>query len=163
MPLPWSLLVARLVLRNLLMLAHNMAIVVVVLVIFRVWPGMPLLILPATLALVVVLLTMASLFLAVIGARFRDMAPIVQNGLQVAFFVTPILWMPEALSAGRAAFTWLIDYNPFHHVLEIVRRPLLGEWPTLINLGVVLGLTVVMTALALAVFARGRSRIIFWC
>ncbi len=163
MPLPWSLLVIRLVLRNLLMLAHNVAIIVLVLAIFRIWPGMPMLALPFTLALVVLLLTMVSLFLAVIGARFRDMAPIVQNGLQVAFFVTPILWMPEALSAGRAAFIWLVDYNPFHHVLEIVRRPMLGEWPTLLNISVVLGLTALMAALALAVFARGRSRIIFWC
>lgn len=163
MPIPWSLLVARLVLRNLVALAHNMAIIVLVLLVFRIWPGMALLALPFTLLLLTLFLSFSSMFLAVIGARFRDMGPIIQSALQVTFFVTPILWLPASLASGRSAAMVLVDFNPVHHLLEVVRRPLLGEWPPSVSLVAVLALTGAMALLSFWTFARARARLIFWC
>jgi ABC-type polysaccharide/polyol phosphate export permease len=163
MPLPWSLFVARLVLRNLLAFAHNAILIVVVLAIFRQWPGWPIVILPLSLLLVTLLLTFAGLLLAVIGTRFRDMGPIIQNVLQVTFFMTPILWMPDSLAPGRAAIRWLVDLNPFHHLLDIVRRPLLGQWPDPSSLGMVALLVVLVAMASLWAFGRARARLIFWC
>ncbi len=88
MPVPWSLIAMRLILRNLLALAHNAILIVVVLAIYQRVPGLAILALPFTLLLLTVFLTFAALLLAVIGTRFRDMGPIIQNALQVAFFMT---------------------------------------------------------------------------
>jgi lipopolysaccharide transport system permease protein len=138
-------------------------LIVIVLAFFQRWPTSSIIILPFTLLLLTVFLCFASLLLAVIGTRFRDMGPIIQNGLQVAFFMTPILWMPDSLAPGRQAIRWLVDLNPFHHLLDIVRKPLLGEWPDMASIGIVAVMTLIMAAVALWAFARSRSRLIFWC
>ncbi len=49
--------------------------------------------------------------------------------MQVIFFLTPIFWMPNSLS-HRPVFTVV---NPFYHLIELVRAPLLGHEPTLLN------------------------------
>jgi lipopolysaccharide transport system permease protein len=35
------------------------------------------------------------------------------------------MWRPDALTA----FRWVADYNPFTHLIDIVRVPLLGTAP----------------------------------
>jgi len=65
--------------------------------------------------------------LAFVNARVRDTAYIASMGLQVMFFVTPIIWPPDALRFDR--MRWVIDFNPFYHLLEVVRHPLLKSEP----------------------------------
>ena len=104
--MPFSVHAWRTVYRNLIVLAHNMVIVPLVLIIFKVPVGWDaILILPA-----LVILTIngvwVSILLGMISARYRDFAPIVMSFVQVIFFVTPIFWPPEALGdldAGAAA------------------------------------------------------------
>ena len=43
--------------------------------------------------------------------------------MQIAFFLTPIIWKPEQLGAAAR----LLPFNPFFSLLEIVRAPLLGS------------------------------------
>jgi lipopolysaccharide transport system permease protein len=163
MPVPWSLLAARLILRNVMLMAHNVIIIVVVMALMRLWPGWALLLAVPGFVLIVMLLSCLTLFLAVVGARFRDIGPIVQNLLQVSFFLTPILWMPDGLGANREAVALFIDVNPIHHVLEVVRAPLLGQVPSAVSYGVVVALVAASLWITLAVFARSRHKIIFWC
>ena len=77
--------------------------------------------------------------------------------MQILFFVTPIIWKPELL-----ADHWLLQLNPFYHLVEIVRSPLLGASPTVLNYGVVLLTTLVNLAISGAIFVRFRSRIAYW-
>ena len=78
--------------------------------------------------------------------------------MQIAFFITPILWKPEQLGRGQA----LLPFNPFFDLLEIVRAPLLGMLPgTDIWLGAVL-YSLVLWGLAWSLFTRARGRIAFW-
>ena len=64
------------------------------------------------------------LLLGLLCARFRDIPPMITNLVQVALFLTPIMWKKEML--GRYEWTHA-DLNPFHHFIEIVRAPLLGQ------------------------------------
>ncbi len=66
--------------------------------------------------------------LAIFCTRFRDMPQIVGNLLQLAFFVTPVMWHVEQL--GQNAF-YVEVFNPFAAFLRIVAEPLLGHVPTL--------------------------------
>ena len=91
-------------------------------------------------------------------SRFRDIPPIVTSLVQILFFVSPILWKPEQVPA-RAVF---VDGNPFFHLLNIVRQPLLGELPALSSWAFSLALTFAGLLLAGLCFVRFRSRIAYW-
>ena len=51
--------------------------------------------------------------------------PIVQSVMQIAFFVSPIIWKPELIEHGRR----FLPLNPFFALLEIVRAPA-GDFTT---------------------------------
>ena len=94
--LPLSVHVYRVVWSNLLVFFHNAAIFVIVAVLFSIWPGWMGLFALAGLALLCLNGIWVGLFLGIISARFRDMPPIVASILRIAFFVTPIIWLPAS-------------------------------------------------------------------
>ena len=156
--MPFSLHAYRLVYRNLLVLAHNLAIVPIVLVIF----GAPLdwrviTVLPAFLLLAVNAVWVSMLF-GMVSARFRDVPPIVMSFLQVAFFVTPIFWSPDLLGVWKP----LAELNPLFAAIDVVRAPLLGVAPATYSWLVLVMTTMVGGCASFALFARFRSRIAFW-
>ena len=156
--LPLSVHVYRLLWRNLLILFHNAAVFVVVAAIFGVWPGWAgLLALPGLVLLCLNGIWVGLLF-GIISARFRDVPPIVASIVRICFFVTPIIWMPE-LVPQRAM---VLEFNPFYHLVEVVRAPLLGELPGLSSWIAVLSMTIGGWVLAFAFFRRYRWRIAYW-
>lgn len=157
--MPYTLHAARTVVRNLLVLAHNVLVIVAVYAAFDVWPGWRALWAMPGLALWVVDGLAACMLLGALCARFRDISPIVGSLMQIAFFITPVIWKPELLQDGQGG--WL-PFNPFYSVLEVVRAPLLGG---------VAGVDIWMSALvysallllaAWLVFSRVRARLAFW-
>ena len=157
--LPFIVHALRVVLRNLLVLAHNVVVIVAVYLIFGIWPGATgLLVLPG-LALWAVDALFVTLLLGALCARFRDIPPIVASLMQMAFFVTPVIWQPDLVGKSRL---WLLPFNPFYTLLEVVRGPLLGSAPSgEVWLSAVLA-TVALTLLGFWLFMRTRSRIAFW-
>ena len=98
------------------------------------------------------------LLLGTFCARFRDILPIVSSVMQIAFFVSPIIWNQDQLGSGQ----WVLPFNPFFSLLEIVRAPLLGALPGLtIWLSAAL-YSIVLWVLAWGLFTRARGRIAFW-
>lgn len=81
---------------------------------------------PGLLLLCAVSLLLILIF-AHLNARFRDASHAAALCLQTLFYVTPVLWPPEMLR-GRA-LGWVVDFNPLHHLLEVVRQPLLHSRP----------------------------------
>jgi len=158
LPAPLSTHVFRLVWRNFIIAAHNLCIYVIIALVFGIWPGFGLL--SAALGFVLLAVNGASVaFIAgILSARFRDIPPIVASMLQMIFFFSPILWMPEALP-GRH---YLVHYNPFYYFIEIVRTPLLGKSLDWTMWAAVIGMTIVTCVLAFALFARFRRRIAYW-
>jgi ABC-2 type transport system permease protein/lipopolysaccharide transport system permease protein len=72
--------------------------------------------------------------------------------------MTPIIWQPESLP-GRAL---IVTFNPFFHVIELARAPLMGTAPSLMSWFVVLAVTFVGTAFTFAIYVRYRRRIAYW-
>ncbi|MBP0494684.1 ABC transporter permease [Pararoseomonas indoligenes] len=155
---PFTVHALRSVFRNALTAAHSLPLILVVFAIFGHLPGPE-----APLAILGLILLMAnaffaSLFLGMVCARFRDVGPIVANIMQLAFFLTPILWKPELL---KGLAVWL-PLNPFYAVLETMRGPLVeGGGAPLVWLAAVV-YTVVLGAVSLTFFARFRGRLAFW-
>ena len=160
--LPLSVHVYRMVWRHVLVFCHNVAIFVVVAVVFSIWPGWTgLLALPGLVLLCLNGMWMG-LFLGIISARFRDVPPIVASVIRIAFFVTPIIWMPELMPGRAAMLSLVLDFNPFFHFLELVRAPLLGQTPGLVSWLAVSGMTLGGWLATFALFRRYRRRIAYW-
>jgi lipopolysaccharide transport system permease protein len=156
--LPYSVYVYRSAWSKLIIFAHNFVIYFGVLIYFRIWPGATGLLAIPALLLVVLNGALVTVYIGIFSARFRDIPQLISSVVQIIFFVTPIMWKPELL--GRRAY--IADLNPFYHLLEIVRAPLLGHVPSLLNYLAVLLITAVNLGLAGLVFTRFRSRIAYW-
>ncbi|MBK5965828.1 ABC transporter permease [Thiocystis minor] len=145
----WSVLIA---------FAHNIWIFVAVALWFSVdlnWNFLWLL--PAVVILLINGLWM-SLFFGLLSARFRDVPLIIGSIVQVLFFITPVIWRPDMLP-GRAL---LLHLNPFYHMIEIARAPMLGHPPELNNWLVVIGLALLGWAITLFFYSAYRWRIAYW-
>jgi len=67
---------------------------------------------------------------AYLGVRFRDLPHAAGGILQVAFFVTPVMFPATMLKERH--FDWIYRFNPFYYLLEVARYPLLeGKLPAL--------------------------------
>ena len=156
--MPMSVFGLRTVVRNLLVLGHNVLVIVVVFALYRVWPGWQAFgALPGLLLWTIDSLAL-TLLLGGLCARFRDIVPIVNSLMQIAFFVTPVIWKPEQLGAYRG----LLPLNPLYDLLEVVRGPLLGEgFAPLVWLGAA-GFSAALCGLAWGFFIRARGRLAFW-
>jgi ABC-2 type transport system permease protein/lipopolysaccharide transport system permease protein len=155
---PVSIYAYREIWSSLIAFAHNIWIFVAV----AWWYGVDfnwnsILAVPALLILLVNGIWM-SLFFGLLSARFRDVPLIIASVVQVLFFLTPIIWRPEMLP-GRALF---LDLNPFYHMVEIIRAPMLGHSPALESWLAVFLIAVVGWAITLFFYSAYRWRIAYW-
>ena len=109
--------------------------------------------------LILILLFLVSIMLAIVCTRFRDITQIVAVFTQLIFFFTPILWMKKVLS-GR--HSWISDFNPFYHIIEIVRSPLLGVAPSGILWIYMLVYIAIAAAMAIFFLKKFRHRVSYW-
>ena len=156
--MPMFVFSLRVLVRNVLVLAHNVVVIVVVFAIFGVWPGwQALLIVPGLLLWACNALAL-TLLLGGLCARFRDIAPIVNSLLQIIFFVTPVIWKPSQLGHYQV----YLPLNPMYDLLEIVRGPLLGDPVSLLTWGGAIGFSGLLCGLSWLFFIRARGRVAFW-
>jgi ABC-2 type transport system permease protein len=166
LPAPLSVHVYRLVWRQVLFFAHNLLVYAVMLVVFPQdlhWSDVTAI--PAVLLLAVNGAWVA-LLIGIVTTRFRDLLPITQSIVQLAFFLTPIVWIYEDLlnspNPEIAERARLAELNPFLHFIEILRRPMLGQ-PQELRHWVVVGIiTVVGWAVTLVVLRQYRARVSYW-
>ncbi len=166
LPAPLSVHVYRLIWRQTLFFVHNLAVYVVMLVVFPqslTWASLT--------AFPALLLLMANgawaaLLLGIVTTRFRDLTPITQSVVQLMFFLTPIVWIYEDLvnspNPAIAERARLVEFNPFLHFVEMIRQPMLGHDQQLRHWVVVAVITVVGWGVTLFALRRYRSRISYW-
>lgn len=160
LPIPYFSHVIRMVARNFIIFLHNLIIFPIVCLLFKIAPTATVMLVIPGLALLILNLLWISLFLGIICTRYRDLTQIVSSLLQIAFYVTPIIWLPSLLPAKSS--TMLLDPNPVYHLMQIVRCPLLNQSPTLLNWIVSVGMAVIGWLFTLMVFNRYRTRIVYW-
>jgi lipopolysaccharide transport system permease protein len=159
MRMPFFVFSLRTLIRNVIALGHNIVVIVVVFVIFGMWPDLNSLMALPGLALWAIDALALTLILGAFCARFRDIQPIVNSVMQIAFFVTPVIWKPTQLGPDSIAN---LAFNPFFDLLEIVRGPILGTEVTAATWIGALGYSVVVWAISWSFFVRTRGRVTFW-
>lgn len=156
--LPLSVYMLRVVWRNFNIFLHNALVMVLVVAVnghISPWA-----IIEVPLAIFFVLFNgiWFGLFLGVLCTRYRDIQQILNNILQIMFFVTPILWPPHMLGDK----TWMLNYNPLYFFIESVRAPMLGNpVPFEIWMGLLITSCLVFL-MAAGIFGRFRNRIAYW-
>lgn len=156
--MPLTVHVLRSVTRNFVIFLHNSIIGVAVLVLFAVPQSFYSLVSLVGLALILLNGFWVTMLFGMLCTRFRDIGPIIANLTQLLFFMTPIIWMPEAL--GEHA--WIMYLNPAYAFIELVRGPLLGHVIPAQIWAMALGVTVTGFVVTFFMFARFRARIPFW-
>lgn len=160
LPIPLFVHVFRIIWRNILIFFHNILILPIVLIFI----GKPLglISLQSILGffLVTINLTWMALILATICARYRDMPQILASMVQVTFYLTPIIWTPQSISSEVSIY--LMNFNPFYHLIEITRAPLLGYSPSTTNWLVASTISIAGSIFALAFYGKYLRRIAYW-
>ena len=72
------------------------------------------------LALFIVCTLALSLVLGALATRYRDIKPIIESSLTLAFLSSPIIWTPEMIDRGSR----VMRFNPLTHLFAIWRDPL---------------------------------------
>ncbi len=184
MPAPLSVYVLRTVWRQILLLAHNLIIYVIVLAVFftsldkpyrigtdltsTLHPGVSwniLLLIPAF-VLICVNGTWVALLFGIISTRFRDIPQVVNSVIQLVFYLTPIIWSPDTFLNGKNhSMDWaqfVFQLNPLYHFVQVMRGPMIGEQVSPVSWLVVGGITIVGWAVALVAMRNYRARVSYW-
>jgi ABC-type polysaccharide/polyol phosphate export permease len=155
----FSTAIYALVYRHLLIFLHNIPIIVATLLIFSVSVGPLALVALLGFGSLVLALVWSSYLVAIACVRFRDLTQVVQNGLLVMFFITPVLWKPDQIPPGEH---YLLSLNPFAALLAVVREPLLGQLPTLYDWTAAAIFSIGGFVIALPIIGYCQRRIIYW-
>lgn len=155
--LPIAIYVLQTIARNVLILATNIVVFLVVALVFGLRPSLTNLLTIPGFILVSALLFSGGLCLAIICARFRDIPHLMANLLQVAMLLTPIMFLKSMLGP-RAAFA---EFNPFFHMVDAIRSPLLGETPSLLTWSFLLAANLLAAAAAAWLMSRAGHRVAY--
>lgn len=156
--LPRLAIIFRVMWRNIIAFLHNLPIYAVIFIAFGLPLDWHLTALIPGFALVCLNLIWMSLIVAILCARYRDIAPIIGSILQLGFFVTPVMWNYKI----QAVDPLFVHLNPFAALIELVRAPLMGEAIDTILLQVAVFCLIAGSVAAALLFTRTRRRIVYW-
>jgi lipopolysaccharide transport system permease protein len=156
--IPYTSLVLRSITRNLIVAAHGLIVVAATFLYYRtaISPVAPLAF--VGLVLVCVNLYWICLLIALLSARFRDVAQIFTYLIGLMLFVTPIIWMPGQVRPGSP----FLLFNPLAHMVSVVREPLLNGVVPWTALTITAGMAVVGVPVTALIFARMRRYVAYW-
>jgi lipopolysaccharide transport system permease protein len=156
--MPILIHVMRMVHRNLIIFLHNIAIIPIIWLVYPWHIGVQSLLAPVGLLIVYVAVVSGSVVVSMICVRYRDVPPVMTSVLQLLFFVSPIIWVPENIKGGGL----FVALNPVAYLLAITRDPIMGTSPHVLNwIGAIL-FVALATAVMAYVYTRYRSRIVYW-
>ncbi|MDO4910738.1 MAG: ABC transporter permease [Corynebacterium sp.] len=165
LPSALSVHVYRLVWKQFLFLLHNMVIWLLLIIVFPRDLSWHILLAVPALALLVMNGVWVTMFFGIVATRYRDVSPLLEAGVQLLFYVTPIVWMTSTLHdqggeiSSRAR---LAELNPLYHYMEVIRAPLIGAPIHVENWIVVIACTVIGTLVALLAMKAWRFRVSYW-
>lgn len=159
LPVPLGVHALRLPVRATITFLHNLLAWFIVALLLRYTISPTVLLALPMLGLVVLALLPASLIIGAVCTRFRDLPVIVTLGVQLFFFITPISWKASQLSGNSQ---WVVRYNPFVYLIDVVRRPLIGNGPTLHGVLICLAIAAVGWTVAVPIQGHARRRLVYW-
>lgn len=154
-----SLLVSAVhLLEQLVDFAHNLIVVIVVLLIFpQKLSFVALLAIPGFFLVIINLLWVIQI-IGYVGARYRDFEPLITSIIQPLFLITPVLFNPNQLGAAKI----IVYLNPFAYCLSLIRDPLMGHFPEPVTWIASLAMAPIGWGMALWLTRRKRQNLAYW-
>ena len=106
--------------------AFSLVLLLVMMAIYRVWPGWGIVVLPVWLLILVVLALGLGLMTSSSMVRYRDVAHVIPVVLQLGLFISPVAWSMTNTKLS-AKFLWVLRLNPLASLLEAFRWSLFGR------------------------------------
>ena len=160
LPIPLQIHIFRVFWRNIVILGHSLLILPVVMIFSEYNLSWNLLyIIPGILIFLANILWVITI-LGILCTRYRDLPQIVSSILQVFFYVTPIIWLPQLLESKK--YMSVLEINPLYHLIQIVRNPLLGEAIPQASWVISISLALFGLIASHLLFLRYKKRIAFW-
>ena len=146
--------------RNTYILGHNLIILPFIFLLFKKSLSLKILIIIPNLILIFFFLGWVVLLLSLICARYRDLPNLISSIMQVIFYLTPVIWLPNLLP--NTYILNFLELNPFYHLLELIRAPLLGQEIKSNSYLYILFLTFFGWSLTLIFYSKYLKRIAYW-
>ncbi len=89
-------------------------------------PGWQALFMPLYLLLTAMTALAVGLWTSSLTVRFRDLRLVVQHGMQVAMFMTPVAYSATEIANSAPNWLWLYQLNPMYWAIEGFRWSMLG-------------------------------------
>jgi ABC-type polysaccharide/polyol phosphate export permease len=156
--LPYSIYIMRMIWRGFIVFLHTVVLIVPIAIFFHMDIGWSALLAIPGMLLVLLNQIWLSIVIGVVATRFRDTAQLVTTAIQILMFVTPVMWPVSAIADAR----FVAEINPFFHLIQLVRAPLLGEVAEPLSWIVVLCMCAVGYGLAALALNRASSRLVYW-
>ncbi|MGF6769027.1 ABC-type polysaccharide/polyol phosphate export permease [Paraburkholderia sp. GAS199] len=100
------------------------------------------------------------IIVAHVGARFRDLPHLLTGLIQIAFYVTPVMYTVDMLKQRGLDFVYLM--NPLYYLIEIIRYPLMNNAaPPMPVVGLALGYGALVGIIAIIVIKKMSARIVY--
>lgn len=150
----------RILVRNYVMLAFNLATLFLVALLF-IGPNISMFMVIPGLILMGFVLLPAGIVLGIMAARMRDLGPAVSNLMQFGFYLSPVFWRARDIPETYPERLFL-ELNPFYYMLTLARDPLMGNIPSAKIYIVSAALGIVAWIIAIIVFAKYRRKLTYW-
>jgi ABC-type polysaccharide/polyol phosphate export permease len=157
-PLPVSFYAFRSVSTEVILFAHNFIVYIGVVLFFQIKLDWTILLALPAFGLLILNAVWVVIVLGTLCLRYRDMIPIITNLTQIAFLVTPVIWAADLVKDRRL----IVDANPFFHLVEIMRAPMLGKAVDPVNWWVAGGIAVAGWIVAFLCIGFTKRRIPYW-
>jgi ABC-type polysaccharide/polyol phosphate export permease len=156
--LPHILYVLKHLTKQIIILGHNSIVYLIITAYYLITPNINILWFIPGFLLFITNIFWICLLISMVCTRFRDMTPIINSLVQIAFFITPVSWSSQLLDSTSL----VLRLNPLFYLMDIVKAPLIGSSPMLVS-WVVLGVSAVVGLLTtLMLYSKKRNLIPFW-
>lgn len=159
--IPTASLFLRVIARNLIILLHLAPIPILIFIAFPTgWSAGYIGVIYSIFGFVILSIFMLffCMILGVACAKYRDLVQATVSILQLIFLSTPILWNKNLLESRE----YLYEFNPFFHLIEIVRAPILYNQLPLVSIMVISFLTLLLVFLWFAIHKKYGRLIVYW-
>lgn len=157
-PLPILSYALRSIVVTFLVFLHNLAVVVVALLLFHAEFGWATLAVIPGLALILLNGAWMAMLFGMLCARFRDLPQIITTLVSIVFFVTPVFWYKDMLGTRG----YIAELNPLYSLLELVRSPLLGTLPSTKAIVTALVMTIAGWIVTFFYARRFQAKLAYW-
>jgi ABC-2 type transport system permease protein len=149
----------KVVTKNLILFKYNLMIYLAIAFIFNISLNIKevLFFIPGIIVNIFILLEIGVL-LAIPSTRYRDIPHMIENILLLAMFITPVLFFADMVGNNR----FIIDVNPFYHMIEVLRQPLLGQKVNTMSWIYLICLAMILLPITIYSFKRNCRKIAYW-